>query len=802
MNQYEINHLERIRSGLAECTVLLKKDGHFPLSAPGKIAAFGSGVRHTIKGGTGSGEVNSRFFTTVEQGLKDAGFTITTQAWLDGYDALRVRAHEQFLKDLKKKAREQHTMAILIGMGAVEPEPEYRLPLEAEGDTAIYVLGRISGEGSDRAASSGDFQLTETEKQDILALNARYENFMLVLNVGGPVDLTPVLGVKNILVLSQLGVETGAALADILLGKAYPSGKLTTTWAKMENYPNVGNFGDINETHYKEGIYVGYRWFDAAKKEAVFPFGFGLGYTDFEISEERVAVDGRIVTVAAQVTNTGSHPGKEVLQVYLSCPAGKLDKPVKDLVGFRKTRELAPGESEAVVVSFDLADCASFDEEAAAYILEQGHYILRTGTSAGSTKAVAALELNETVTVRQVKNLLGKAGFDDWKAETVQDITGLPVIPVNGADFVTETVAYEAVEEIDPVVAAMTGEELCMMNTGGFDPKAGIANIIGSASTTVAGAAGETTGLYKERGIPGIVMADGPAGLRISPQYYRDSKGTHSFGAAMPGTMLELLPKVAQILMGGTPKLPKDAVLQEQYCTAIPIGTALAQSWNPDYAQACGDMVGEELEQFGVHLWLAPALNIHRSPLCGRNFEYFSEDPVISGVFAAAITRGVQAHPGRGVTLKHYAANNQELNRLFNDSRVSERAMREIYLKGFRLAIREAAPKAIMSSYNLLNGMHTSENRSLCTDILRREFGFTGICMTDWVISAMSPLKGSVHTHPDPAKVAAAGGELFMPGGKGDHKKMVDGLAAGRVTAEQLKINASRVARMARELVK
>ncbi len=802
MNQYEIDHLERLRSSLAECTVLLKKDGRFPLSAPGRIAAYGSGVRHTVKGGTGSGEVNSRFFVTVEQGLTDAGFTVTTENWLNAYDDICVRAHEQFLQDLHKKAREQHTLAIMIGMGAAQPEPEYDLPLDGEGDTAIYVLSRISGEGSDRVTGSGDFRLTETEQRDILALNEQYENFMLVLNVGGPVDLSPVLDVKNILVLSQLGVETGAALADILLGKAYPSGKLATTWAKMENYPDAGTFGETNATEYKEGIYVGYRWFDAAQKEAQFPFGFGLGYTEFAVSEERVAVDGRTVTLAARITNTGSRPGKEVLQVYLSCPAGKLDKPLKDLAGFRKTGELAPGESETVVVSFDLTDCASYDGEAAAYILERGLYTVLAGTSSANTRAVAALELGETVITRQVKNLLGQPGFEDWKWEKPADVPGLPVVALDPGAFVTETVCYEAEETIDPTVAAMNGGELCLMNTGGFDPKAGIASIIGNASTSVAGAAGETTGAFRDRGIPGIVMADGPAGLRISPQCYSDKKGAHSYGPAMPASMLELMPKIARLFMGGNPKLPRGAQLKEQYCTAIPIGTALAQSWNPGFAEACGDLVGEELERFGVHLWLAPALNIHRSPLCGRNFEYFSEDPVISGLFAAALTRGVQAHPGRGVTLKHYAANNQEFNRCFNDSRVSQRAMREIYLKGFGIAIRESRPKAVMSSYNLLNGIHTSESRELCTDILRREFGFDGICMTDWVVNALGAAPGSIHTHPDPARVAAAGGELFMPGGKSDHKKMLAGLKAGRVTLEQLKINASRVAEMARKLVK
>ncbi len=802
MNDYEKKNLEKIRSGLAECTVLLKKDGKFPLSAPGKIAAYGSGVRHTIKGGTGSGEVNSRFFVTVEQGLKDAGFTVTTEKWLDQYDEIYQQAKVQFVKDIKQQARKQHTQAVFLGMGAVMPEPDYTLSLDGEGDTAIYVLSRISGEGNDRKDIPGDYRLTDTEKRDILALNDTYENFMLVLNVGGPVDLTPVLAVKNILVLSQLGVETGHALADILLGKAYPSGKLTTTWAKAKDYPDVGTFGDINDSCYKEGIYIGYRWFDAAGKKPLFPFGFGLGYSDFTVSEERVCVDCKTVTVTAKIENTGKFAGKEVLQVYLSSPAGKLDKSVKDLVGFAKTAALAPGESQVVSVYFDLADCASYDEETAAYILEQGRYIVRSGVSCADTKAIAALELDRTVTVKQVKSLLGDPGFQDWKCPAAREEVDVPVIPLDAEYFTTETVNYAALETVDDTVATMTAEELCLMHIGAFDPKGGLTSVIGNASLSVAGAAGETVGAFHDRGIPTMVMADGPAGLRISARYYEDKKGLHSFGPTMPETLLQFMPKLFQMFMGGNPKLPKGAELKEQYCTAIPIGTALAQSWNTEYARTCGDVVGSELEHFGVHLWLAPALNIHRTPMCGRNFEYYSEDPVISGLFAAAVTRGVQAHPGRGVTLKHYAANNQETNRYFTNSVVSQRAMREIYLKGFHIAIRDAAPKAIMTSYNLLNGIHTSESRELCTDILRREFGFNGIVMTDWLAMGLAPAKGSHYTVPSPAKIAAAGGDLYMPGCKTDYKNLLKGLTCGTVTEEQLKINASRVARMARELTK
>ncbi len=801
MNTYEKENLARLRQGLAGCTVLLKKDGRFPLEAPGKIAAFGSGVRHTIKGGTGSGEVNSRFFVTVEQGLQDAGFTITSGAWLDAYDQVCAKARVDFIKEIKRRAKEKKTMAIIEGMGAVMPEPEYSLPLQGEGETAIYVLSRISGEGNDRQTAAGDFLLTDTEQRDILALNEKYEKFMLVLNVGGPVDLTPVLGVKNILVLSQLGVETGAALADLLLGKSYPSGKLTATWAKSENYPDMGNFADINDTYYKEGIYVGYRWFNASGKEVIYPFGYGLGYADFSISGETVSVEGGKVTCTAIVTNTGNYPGREVVQFYLSCPWGKLDKPVKELVAFAKTEELASGETGTVTVAFDLRDFASYDSEAAAYILEAGRYVVSCGTSSADTRAVAGLMLDRTITVRRVKSMLGDPGFADWKPACVEMQYDVPVFSLNADAIACETVCYEAAEPVYNIIKGLSGDELCYLNIGAHDPKGGLASVIGSAGQNVCGAAGESTSLFADRGIPAMVMADGPAGVRIAPRYYVDKKGKlKSLSPAMPESMLAFMPGILKLFMGGAPKVPKNAEIREQYCTAIPIGTALAQSFDLDFAKVCGDIVGGEMERFGIHLWLAPALNIHRTALCGRNFEYYSEDPLVSGTFTAAITEGVQRHPGRGVTLKHYAANNQETNRYFSNSHVSQRAMREIYLKGFGLAIRESAPKAVMTSYNLLNGVHTAESYELCTEILRREFGFEGVCMTDWVVSTIPPQPGSRYINSRPAYVAAAGGDLFMPGSKDDHKAMAEGLAGGVVTVEQLQINGTRVYRLAKEL--
>ena len=512
--------------------------------------------------------------------------------------------------------------------------------------------------------------------------------------------------------------------------------------------------------------------------------------------------DGRIGVTAA-VRNTGNRPGKEVVQLYVSAPQGRLDKPYQELAAFAKTGQLQPGEEQELMLSFDPRELASYDEARACRVLEPGDYVLRLGTSSVDTKPVAVLRLDGEAVVRQLKNCLGKPDFTDWKPEDRREAETLdvPVIPLSASEFETETVDYALHEEVDPEIEALSDVELAFLNIGAFDPNGGAMSVIGNAAQSVAGAAGETTGMLKAKGVPALIMADGPAGLRLSPQYTRDEKGAHAVGESMPGSMLELMPAPAAFvmkLMSGKKKA--EGEIFEQYCTAIPIGTAIAQSWNLALAERCGDVVGDEMERFHVHLWLAPALNIHRDIRCGRNFEYFSEDPLISGKFAAAITRGVQKHPGCGTTVKHFAANNQETNRYNNNSQVSERAMREIYLRGFEIAVKESQPQALMTSYNLLNGTHTSERRDLIEDILRAEFGYRGIVMTDWIIGMMTG-KGSKYAAPNAAKIAAAGNDLTMPGGKGDLKAMLKGLyKEGLVTRRQLEINATRVVRMAKKL--
>ncbi|MCF0241054.1 MAG: glycoside hydrolase family 3 C-terminal domain-containing protein, partial [Treponema sp.] len=416
MNQYEKEHLNIVIKNGAECTVLLKSNGKFPLTKTCKLAAFGAGLRHTVKGGTGSGEVNSRFSFTIEEGLEKEGFEITTKEWLNKYDKKRTDAKKYFIKKIKADARKSHQNPIVYSMGKEMVEPYYEIDLCGEGDAAIYVLARSSGEGSDRTVTEGDVKLTKSEIKDILELNRRFEKFMLVLNVGGVVDLSPVMEVGNILLLSQIGVDSGKILSDILLGKQNPSGKLSTTWAAFDNYSKEGTFGDMDETLYKEGIYVGYRYFDTFKKEILFPFGYGLSYTKFETEVESVKNESDKITVKIKVKNTGTFSGKEVLQVYLSLPDGKIDKAYQEFAGFTKTSNLLPGETESVDISFYLSDFASYDQLLEQFVLEKGDYIVRVGNSSRNTIIAACVNLDKSVVTKKTKNCLGNPIFSDIKS--------------------------------------------------------------------------------------------------------------------------------------------------------------------------------------------------------------------------------------------------------------------------------------------------------------------------------------------------------------------------------------------------
>lgn len=831
---FEKEHIEAVRKVAPECMVLLKNDGTLPFQGTGKLALYGSGARKTIKGGTGSGDVNVRHFVTVEEGLKNAGFEITTDSWMDGYDQAVAKAKAAFYQSLRKEAEAAGFTGGKIGlyaMGKTCPEPEYEFPLDGDGDTAVYVLARNSGEGADRTPTAGDINLTQTEIRDILALNDKYEKFVLVLNVGGMIDLKPVEAVRTVLLLGQLGCATGDALADVLLGKGYPSGKLTMTWAPIKDYPSTEGFGDPNDTYYKEGIYVGYRYFDTIGYEPVFPFGYGMGYTTFTVEPEDMVADASKISVTATVTNTGVAAGKEVVQVYYSAPAGKLDKPYQELAGYVKTKELAPGESQEVTVTFDTESMASYCTECASYVLEEGTYYIRVGNSSRNTHIAGAVRLDESKAIEKDKNICGDSGFEDLKPKSspytyegeADEKAAAKVVEIKAADLAVKETVYQEVpaqipagpavqwdeivngtKTLDEFVAGLTDEQLAYLCIGSYKDAEDLMEVIGNASSNVAGAAGETTHQLEELGTPVLVMADGPAGLRLAPTYKQIGDMAKATSSNMGQEFMEMFTPQEQEAMAAA--APKPSVEEEaaptryQYCVAIPIGTGLAQSWNDEMVKECGDLVGEEMEMFGVHLWLAPAMNIYRSPLCGRNFEYYSEDPHLSGCIAADITDGVQAHEGCATTIKHYACNNQETNRYFSNSNVGERALREIYLKGFEICVKKSQPHFIMSSYNLINGEHACSCKDIQTHTLRDEWGFAGVVMTDWLVTGGMGEKGEKWPCASCAGNVKAGNDITMPGIPSDKadimKALTDDTHPYALDRAELQVSAKRVLEM------
>lgn len=827
IQKFEQEHIEELRLLGPECTLFLKKDNALPFSDTCKVALYGSGARNTIKGGTGSGDVNVRHSVTIEEGLEKAGFTIISKEWMNRYDELKEEKYQSFIVQVREEAKKLGLNPVMYGMGKPMPEPEYEFPLDLTGSAAVYVLARNSGEGADRSQVEGDIELSETEIRDINKLNQAYERFVLVLNVGGMVNLKPVADVKNILLLGQLGTNTGDILADLLLGKSYPSGKLAMTWAPISDYSSTEGFGDWDDTFYKEGIYVGYRYFDAAKIKPTYPFGYGLSYTNFKIEPKDLEADEKQVQVTVTVKNTGTFKGKEVIQVYASAPIGKLDKPVQELVGFAKTKELLPEEEQEIIVTFDTERMTSFDTEASAYLMEAGNYVIRVGNSSQDTKICGIVALDETVIIEKTKNICPGCDFDDWKPELKKEessYSDIKVCEIHGKNMLTRENHYKQAQieipnmgkcnwqdvvsgekTLDEFVGGLSEEQLTYLSVGLF-VEGENESMVGSAAQSIAGGAGETTTWLKELGVPTLTMADGPAGLRLSTQYkiVNDKVKTVGIDTALAYGMDFMSPEEKLMftsVLENPSQAEVNAPMNYVYCSAIPIGTALAQSWNEEVCKKCGDIVGTEMEMFGVNLWLAPAMNIQRSPLCGRNFEYLSEDPLISGIMAAAITEGVQIHKGCGTTVKHFACNNQETNRMVSNSVVSERALREIYLKGFEICVKKSQPQAIMSSYNLINGEHTCNSKDLLNYVLRDEWGYQGIVMTDWYATenVMVDEKGrnNKHTVGVASGCVKAGNDITMPGSSANINQILKALEDTTdeysITKTELQITAKRV---------
>ncbi|MFF1838037.1 glycoside hydrolase family 3 N-terminal domain-containing protein [Streptomyces sp. NPDC058231] len=801
----ELQNAALSREAATQGMVLLENHNRaLPISKSGNVAVFGVGAYKTVKGGTGSGNVNNRYTVSARQGLENAGYRVTTS---DAYWSAMTQAY-----DAKYSNSSSSTYGQSVDYASVEqPLSAESAKPSADTDTAVFVLARNSGEGADRSSGPGDYLLTATERANIKLLGQTYKRVVIALNTGGIVDTSffkeinaetkgPDGGtaLDAMLLMSQAGQESGNALVEVLNGTVVPSGKLTDTWASAYSYyPAAATFakndGDPLTEQYSEGIYVGYRYFDSLYKKidaadpasvVNYPFGYGLSYSSFDIKAQSVRADARTVKVTAKVTNTGlSYSGKEVVQVYVSAPQTGLDKAYQQLTGYVKTDTLAPGQSQTVTVNFDTSSLAAYDESRAAYVLDAGDYVVRVGNSSRNTHVAARLNLSRTVVTEQDHNELtdqkpateltsSKADFYSYPDEQ-REIAGARRISLDPRSFRTEQSASEFEQNvkvdssspyyaldgdkissttvyIDPkqknwegtgaAYRPKTGENVKHVSTDAsttlYDVAKGkatieqfvagldvtqLANIVEGASAagstlTAKGAAGYTTSAYEKLGIPGMTLSDGPAGLRLTQQIATDPPSY-------------------------------------QYGTAWPIGTLLAQSWDRSLVSQVGTAVGKEMQKYGVQLWLAPGMNVHRDPLNGRNFEYYSEDPLISGLTAAATTEGVQSIPGVGVTIKHFAANNQETNRTTTNTVAGERALREVELKGFEIAVKAAQPMSVMSSYNKLDGTWTASNYDLLTDLLRGEWGYKGTVMSDW---------GGSHSA---LTSMYAGNDLIEPGG-------------------------------------
>lgn len=761
-----------------EGVVLLENKGVLPLEAK-EVALFGYGAAHTVKGGSGSGDVNERHSISILEGMEAAGYSITSMDWIRKLDEAIEIAKKNQIKDTLKSFKDgglfQENLMKIVGilMGANmfnvdETITDADIKAAATTDTAIYVASRQAGEGADRKIENGDNDLSDTDIQNLQKLTEAFAKVVLVINVGCSLNMDFLQKVPNlgaVLFYAQQGQEGGRAFADIVSGKVNPSGKLTDTWAKKyEHIPFYDEFsylnGDLKEEYYKEGLLVGYRYFDAYGVEPQYPFGYGLSYTTFQLETESVTEDNHVVTIRVKVTNTGTVAGKEVVQVYQSAPNGILKKEVKSLVGFGKTQLLQPGESEIVEINYNLADTASYQELGARWILDKGNYVVRVGNSSVTTTPVAVLALDDLAVVEQAKNICPVVNsFEELelKGWLEEDLTGLPVIPVSANSF--ETIIHDYTTPApyhDPKVDAFM-EKLTLKEKAAICVGSGMGDP--ARFVQCKGSVGHSSVKLLKKGLPNLEMCDGPAGLRINRTTGVAPNGKSKMTIDMMGDY-SFLPDAIKKAIFADPVKDKIAV---QYATAWPVSIAQAQTWNTELVGEIGLQVGEEMKEFLCSYWLAPGVNIHRNPLCGRNFEYYSEDPVLTGKLAAALIQGVQATPGNYVSMKHYACNNQEDARMGGNVNVTERTLREIYLKGFGIAVKEAKATGVMSSYNKINGVPASNSYDILTTVLRNEWGFDGVVMSDWF--------GTIYSG-KPGAAVKAGNDLSMPG-LGIQEKMI-----------------------------
>ena len=748
-------HIQLSRQAAREGMVLLKNQGRaLPLEKGAKLALFGKATMDYVKGGGGSGDVTVAYTRNLYEGLK------TKEP--------QVQILEPLADFYRENVSAQYAQGVVPGFTR-EPEIPEELLTQAKAwtDTAVISICRFSGEGWDRKGipGDGDFYLTKEEQEMVETVTGNFDRVIVVLNVGGMVDTSWFFAndrIQAVLLAWQGGIEGGLAAADLLCGEVSPSGKLTDTFAvSFDDYPSSEGFNESEDyVEYTEDIYVGYRYFETisgAAGKVNYPFGYGLSYTSFSREYLGAFLEDGVISVDVRVTNIGGRPGKEVVQLYYGAPQGKLGKPAKELGAFGKTRLLEAGDSQVMRLTMREDSMASYDDlgkvKKSAYVLEAGIYRFWLGGSVREAKEIPFfVEKDEAEIVAQYsekcapralkRRLLSDGTFEEMlqrpERERVlglapQDVDKLegviPAVlerkqvqlsqpPAPGTVMLADVAEGKAT--LDQLIAQLTDEELAELLGG--QPNTGVANTYGM-------------GNIPDHRVPNIMTADGPAGLRIQPQC----------GVCT---------------------------------TAWPCATLLACSWNEDLVYQVGAAGAAEVKENNIGIWLTPAMNIHRSPLCGRNFEYYSEDPLVAGKMGAAMIRGIQSQH-IGASMKHFACNNKETNRKASDSRVSERAMREIYLKGFEIAVKEAQPWTIMSSYNLINGCHASENRELLTDILRDEWGFEGAVTTDWWTFAEHYLE------------TKAGNDIKM--GCGYPDRLLEALEKGLITRKEMEICGRRI---------
>ncbi len=686
-------HIALSREAAHEGSVLLKNENALlPLKKGQKISIFGKAQIDYVKGGGGSGDVTVSYVRNIYEGLK------LKADHVEVLDELSFFYQDYVNKQYKAGQTNGKLEEPVIPAELLAKAKEFS-------DTAIITLNRYSCEMYDRYNDGVDkyYDLSDTEQLMIDTVCENFSHVIVLLNTGSMINTAWFAEndkIEAALMLWQGGMEGGLAAADLLVGEANPSGKLVDTCAKtFDDYPSSAGFHESKlYVKYTEDIFVGYRYFETVpgKKDCVvYPFGYGLSYTTFAIEHVTACDNGKKIFVTADVTNTGNYSGKEVVQLYYSAPTGKITKPALELAAFAKTPLLEPGETHTVILSFDITDMALFDDtgiiQKSAYVMEAGSYQILVGNSVRNAEQVDYhYDLAEDTVVKQLHSYcrpknLGQRMLADGTYITVEDTEIHPMVfpceyecphkePADEKDCRQFIEVAEGTMNLDDFLAQLSDEEMMQL-------LAGSGNCAGISDT------GGIAGL-KKFGIPEIMTADGPAGIRVIPD-----RNVHT--------------------------------------TAFPVATALACTWNTELVKEIGKAGALEAKENNLLVWLTPALNIHRSPLCGRNFEYYSEDPLIAGKMAAAKTLGIQSQ--RVVaTPKHFACNNKETHRWESDSILSERALREIYLKGFEICVREAKPKMIMTSYNILNSVRASESAELITGILRNEWGYKGMVISDW----------------------------------------------------------------------